>query len=305
MVAWEDVEDNVLLQEVKDAQDNGVPLKSVFQIAAEKLDRSVSSVKNRWYSELSEKFKNGDVGPAKAPAKVPTKQPAKPKGKPAVSSEQPGTSKMEQPETSIVEQPDAHTDAPDTSSKHPEGDTILSDESAVSKHTDAPTGAPTGEPSNNEDTTAAETETAKKYTAGEVVLQRAGVHVMKDEDDEIPAGTAPALIKRAELIEEPYIKVALSPITKAQLDIMSETELFELMMNVTIKIQELSNKKSSDIDKGRRDLVALNREYEEVKVGYTSLLGVINTAREMAMKESERLIRPSFQMESNGNLRSV
>jgi hypothetical protein len=108
-----------------------------------------------------------------------------------------------------------------------------------------------------------------------------------------------------EVLEPPYIKIEIKPITRAQLDCMTEAELFDLMLNLTIKMQELSNEKHADNRKLHRDLLTESSEKNEYKVGYTSLLGVINTARQMAVDVDREGNTPRFKMDSNGNLELI
>lgn len=108
---------------------------------------------------------------------------------------------------------------------------------------------------------------------------------------------------RTSVVDEPYLRVKVSPITQRQLMVMSLDELFDLLLNVSIQIQEYSNKAQSDNKRLRRDLLIASEEREELRVGYTSLLGVINTARKMALDEGNESLR--FKMDNNGNLERV
>jgi hypothetical protein len=111
-------------------------------------------------------------------------------------------------------------------------------------------------------------------------------------------------VQNTEVMRPPYIKINIHPITQAQLDSMTESELFDLLLNVTIKIQMLSNESHKDNRQLHRDLMNESREKEEYKVGYTSLLGVINTARQMAVEDIGS--EPArFRMDKNGNLESI
>lgn len=107
-----------------------------------------------------------------------------------------------------------------------------------------------------------------------------------------------------EVVEVPHVKVAVTPITQAQLDQMTESELFELLLNVSIKLQSVMKNKEKENMKLRKELNTLSNEYEEVREGYTSLLGVINTARKLAIEEENRA-RRMFKMDKNGNLEPI
>jgi hypothetical protein len=108
---------------------------------------------------------------------------------------------------------------------------------------------------------------------------------------------------------DPYIRVEILPLAREQLDVMDNNMLFDLLLNVVIKIQDNSNKTSLDLERTRRDLRISDSEKEEYKVGYMSLLNVINTARRMAISEDSPALgsgkSPRFRMDVNGNLESV
>jgi hypothetical protein len=111
--------------------------------------------------------------------------------------------------------------------------------------------------------------------------------------------------KDAEVVNIPFIKVEIKPITKQQLLLMATPELYDLLLNVTVEIQERNDKVMKHNEKLQRDLLIETREKEEMKVGYTSLLGVINTARNLAIAEDSSRENPRFKMDSNGNLERI
>ncbi len=88
-----------------------------------------------------------------------------------------------------------------------------------------------------------------------------------------------------------------------QLDKLSVDELFDLLLNVTIKIQDTSNKIVSENSRLRKELVNVTFDRDELKIGYTSLLNVINAARRMALEADGDKAR--FRMDTNGNLESI